>query len=125
MRVTLVALLLALLLAGTANAFDLINADGQNVDPDGHDHAGLVDPTTLECGTYLSGSALIGAQSDPTGYFFFGTSSGPGVTGRALDHNWVQAAGSTEVVWDMGRAVQSVVVDPSLDHGGNALPGEA
>jgi hypothetical protein len=122
-RAALGAALVALLLVTSANAFDLVTADGTNVDPNGHEHAGQLDPANFDCGVYSSGAAQAGAQSDATTYNFVQNQGTPDVAARAPDHAWVQAAGTTPVVWDMGKAVDSVVVFETIDHA--PIPDEA
>jgi len=115
--------LLALLLASGASAFDLVTGDGTNVDPDGHQHAGTLDLTKVDCGNYLSGAREAGSSRSSTNYTWQDNTTSAAAAGRAPDHSWVQAAGTKEVVWDMGRAVDSVVVLPAIDH--DPVPGEA
>jgi hypothetical protein len=124
-RAALCAIALAITVAGVAHAGDLVTDDGRNVDPDGHEHAGLLDLATVECGTYLSGAATQGTQNGATGYTYVDHARITAAdAARVADHRWVEAREGTELVFDLGRSVSSVVVLPSIDHG-SPLPGEA
>lgn len=82
-------------------------------------------PDYSSCGavTVADGSPMppTGEQIDPATYAY----SMPSIAtaGDAADHKWVQANGSTRVLWDMGTPTNAVYLVPSIDHG--PVPGEA